>query len=114
MLSDLPSDRELATYLLGRFSRLDRYRKLAITHFVSPQWIEDIHADVGRPKWPRLVMFDNVPYLKRFRIGGQVLFVTSFVASIHSTFVFVSMILKYHIFISLATISQSVTMKWSK
>jgi len=75
--SDLPSDRELATYLLGRFSRLDRYRKLALTRFVSPQWIEDIHAVVGRPKWPRLVIFDNVPYLKRFRVGGQVLFVTS-------------------------------------
>lgn len=81
--------RALALFLLARYAGIDRYCKRWLRHaFDSPfpsSLVNNVCTLVGPFKCANLFLFDNAPYLRRFRINGR-LFITSSVDSSHQSF----------------------------
>jgi len=75
-------DRALSMFLAARFIGIDRYCKFAMWNInpgpilISSNTIRNVRVVAGSYAGTNLHMFDNVPYLRRFRADGK-LFITS-------------------------------------
>lgn len=67
-----------ATFLLTSFIGMHRYHKLRMSDKIRPdsQAVDDVRILLGPLKYSTLPLFDNTPYLRRFRVNGR-LFITS-------------------------------------
>ncbi len=82
--SDLDdTSRALLSFLFARYVGIDRYCDKgawnAKSEPLSSSLIYNVRSMVGRTKETTLPLFDNVPYLKRFRLRDGSFFITSFV-----------------------------------
>jgi len=72
--------RSRALFFLASFIGIDRYNRLGMSNDhdfrLSSQFVEDVRNLVGPSKYTTLALFDNAPYLRRFRVNGR-LFITS-------------------------------------
>ncbi len=77
-----PSRRARAIFFLASYIGINRYNKLAMANdhglCLSSQMVNDVHNIAEPSKYAALALFDNAPYLRRYRVNGR-LFVTSFV-----------------------------------
>lgn len=82
--SSSTDNRALAVFLTECFAATDHYCKNAVEtiHDSLPELVDlsrdqlrDVRLLIGLP---RLSMFDNVPYLRRFRVNGRI-YIMSFV-----------------------------------
>ncbi len=82
--------RSLETFFLASYIGIDQYCKLTaslwemenltILLLLRPRLIDNVRKLVGRTKYTSLPLFDNVPYLRRFKVNGQI-YITGLVDS---------------------------------
>jgi len=75
-----PSRRARAIFFLASYIGINRYNKLAMANehglCLSSQIVNDVRNIAEPSKHATLALFDNAPYLRRYRVNGR-LFVTS-------------------------------------